>query len=72
MLPLGFRADPDLSESALRRLVGAGPDELVVLDAAGYERIPRAAFRPLGRAGIRLAMMGLASGRHRGGQGHRP
>ena len=68
MIPLGFRADPELSESALRRLVGAGPDDLVVLDAAGYERIPRAAFRPLSRAGIRLAMVGLASGRHREGR----
>ena len=55
MIPLGFRADPELSESALRRLVGAGPDDLVLLDATGYERIPRGAFRPLSRAGIRLA-----------------
>ncbi len=66
MIPLGFRADPELSEAALRRLVGAGPDDLVVLDANGYERIPRGSFRPLSRAGIRLASAGIASGRHAG------
>jgi hypothetical protein len=68
MIPLGFRADPELSESALRRLVGASPDDLVILDDAGYERIPRGAFRPLSRAGIRLARAGIISGRLRGGR----
>jgi hypothetical protein len=68
IIPLGFRADPELSEAALRRLVGAGPDDLVVLDTAGHERIPRGAFRPLSRAGIRLASASITSGRPRGGR----
>ena len=68
MIPMGFRTDPELSESALRRLVGAGPDDLVVLDAIGSERIPRAAFRPLSRAGIRLARAGIPSRRPNGGR----
>ncbi|MGP0063262.1 MAG: hypothetical protein ACLQGP_06610 [Isosphaeraceae bacterium] len=67
-IPIGFRADPDLSESALRRLVGAAPDDLVILDASGYERLPRDAFRPLSRAAIRMARAGLASGRPGGGR----
>ncbi len=68
MIPLGFRADPELSGSALRRLAGASPDDLVILEDAGYERIPRGAFRPLSRAGIRLARAGIVSGRLRGGR----
>ena len=40
MIPLGFRVDPELSESALRRLVGAGPDDLVLLDATGLSGSP--------------------------------
>jgi hypothetical protein len=68
LIPMGFRADPELSESALGHLVGAGPDDLVVLDANGYERIPRRAFQPLSRAGIRLASAGVTSGRTQGGR----
>jgi len=56
LVPLGFRADPELAEPAARAVVGAGPDELVVLNDEGHERISRSAFRPLGLAGIRLAM----------------
>jgi hypothetical protein len=56
MIPLGYRAEPDLADRALRQAVGAEPDDLVVLDDEGAELVPRQAFRPLSRAGIRLAV----------------
>ncbi len=55
LIPLGYRADPDLPNRALRQAIGAGPDDLVILDHEGSERIPRKAFRRLCRASIRLA-----------------
>jgi hypothetical protein len=55
LIPLGYRAEPPLAERALRAAVGAGPDDVVVMDGDGPELIPRRAFRPLRRAGIRLA-----------------
>lgn len=67
VIPLGFRPEPDLPEPALRRLVGAGPDDLVLLDFEGYERIPREVIRPLTRAGIRLARAASTAERSRGG-----
>lgn len=54
--PLGFRPEPDLPETALRRALGIAEGEIVVLEADGFERIPRAAFRRPTRAGIRLAI----------------
>jgi len=68
LIPLGWRADPELPEPALRGAVGAGPDDLVVLDVAGAELIARAAFQPLSRAGIRLADRGGPSDRPEGGR----
>jgi MoxR-vWA-beta-propeller ternary system domain bpX2 len=56
LIPLGCRAEPDLAPRALRAAVGAGPGDVVVLDDEGPELIPRQAFQPLSRAGIRLAM----------------
>lgn len=56
LIPLGYRAEPELDERALRDAVGAGDDEWVVFEEGGPERIPREAFRPLTRASIRLAM----------------
>lgn len=55
-VPVGFRPDPDLSPVALRAAVGATADELVFLDESGAELIPRAAFEPLSRAAVRLAL----------------
>ncbi len=60
LVPVGFRPDPDLPEGALRRVVGAGPGDLVVLDEDGFELIARDAFKPLSRAGIRLARGGCS------------
>ena len=55
LIPLGLRADPDLPETALAAALGAMAGDLVVLEEDGFERIARAAFKPLSRAGIRLA-----------------
>jgi MoxR-vWA-beta-propeller ternary system domain bpX2 len=55
LIPLGFRADPDLAEPALKSAVGAGPNDLVVLRPEGFDVIARAIFRPLCRAGVRIA-----------------
>jgi hypothetical protein len=55
LVPLGFRTDPDLAEPALKSVVGAGPHDLVVLRPDGFELIARAIFKPLCRAGVRLA-----------------
>jgi len=58
LIPLGFRADPDLSEPALHRALGAGAGDLAVLDHDGFELIARRIFKPISRAGIRLAWEG--------------
>ncbi len=58
LLPLGFRAEPDLPHSAIRRAAGATSDELAVLDDEGIEIIPRAIFKPLSRAAVRLMLLG--------------
>ena len=63
LIPIGYRAEPDLADRALRAAVGAGPDDLVVLDAEGPELVPRQAFRPMSRAGIRRALAGVPAGR---------
>ncbi len=68
LIPIGFRVDPELSESAIRRVVGARPDDLVLLDNQGPELIPREAFQPLSRAAIRLACAGITPGRAEGGR----
>jgi hypothetical protein len=67
LIPLGFRAEPQLAERALHAAVGAGPDDVVVLDGEGPELIPRKAFQPLRRAGIRLARKVEASAPSAGG-----
>ena len=68
LIPMGFRVDPELSEASLRRVVRAGPDDLIVLGVHGHERIPRETFRPLSRAAIRLACAGIKPGRLEGGR----
>jgi hypothetical protein len=55
LIPVGFRADPELPAAAIRGAVGAATDEIVVLEEDGTDIVPRAAFEPLTRAGIRLA-----------------
>ncbi|MBV8381464.1 MAG: hypothetical protein JOZ63_02585 [Planctomycetaceae bacterium] len=58
LVPLGFRADPDLPEPALRRSLRVAEDALLVLEADGVEVVPREAFRMVTRAGLRLALEG--------------
>jgi hypothetical protein len=55
-IPVGFRAEPDLPPAALRAVVGAAPGDVVLLAEDGVDLIPGAAFAPLTRAGVRLAL----------------
>jgi hypothetical protein len=66
LVPLGFRVDPELPAPAIRHIVGAGQDELVLMDENGHELIAREAFKPLTRTGIRLAREGARSGPEKG------
>ena len=54
LVPVGFRPEPHLPDDALRAAVGAATDELLLLDNTGAERVPRAAFESLTRAGVRM------------------
>ena len=54
LVPLGHRPEPDLAPETLRAAAGASAEELLVLDGGGAEVVPRAAFAPLTRAGVRL------------------
>ena len=54
LVPIGFRPEPNLPNAALREAVGVAAGELLMLDESGAEVIPRAAFEPLTRAGVRL------------------
>jgi hypothetical protein len=56
LTPLGFRPEPDLPESALLGALGVDEGDLLVIEADGCEVVPRDAFRPLSRAGYRLAL----------------
>jgi hypothetical protein len=56
LAPLGWRPEPALGEAALRDALGMRPDEIALLRQEGVEVVPRGAFRPLTRAGIRLAL----------------
>ncbi len=55
LLPLGWRCEPPLTEDALRSALGVDPSQLLLLESAGAETIPRSAFEPLSRSSIRLA-----------------
>jgi hypothetical protein len=58
LIPLGMRPEPELPEAALCAALGAGDDGLLLLKPDGAEVVPPGAFRPLTRAGIRLALEG--------------
>ncbi|WP_406696247.1 hypothetical protein V5E97_35195 [Singulisphaera sp. Ch08] len=59
LIPLGFRADPSLSEDALRRTLSVASTELLLLTPGGYEVISSHVFKPLTRSGIRLSERSL-------------
>jgi hypothetical protein len=58
LVPLGFRPEPDVPESALRIAANSSLGELLVLTADGAEAIPDSAFAPLTRAVLRKATNG--------------
>ena len=55
-VPLGFRPEPNLPESALREALELSADEIALLDADGVEVIERSSFAQLTRAAARLAL----------------
>jgi MoxR-vWA-beta-propeller ternary system domain bpX2 len=56
LLPVGFRTEPVLPPSIVRTAVGATADDLAQFDESGVDLVPRSAFEPLTRAGVRLAV----------------
>ena len=56
LTPLGCRPEPALSDRELGRALGLGNDDLALLSPEGAEVIDGGLFRPLTRAGLRLAM----------------
>jgi hypothetical protein len=56
LVPVGFRPEPELPPMVLRAACGIEPEELLLLDESGVEAIPRVAFEPLTRAGVRLGV----------------
>ncbi len=56
LIPLGYRPDPNLSETSLRLLSGTADSNLLVLHDAGCETIPQDHFTPLTHAALRLAL----------------
>ncbi len=59
-LPLGFRCEPSLPESALRDALDLSSDEMVLLREDGVEIVNRGVFRPASRAALRRAWAGVA------------
>jgi hypothetical protein len=55
LVPLGYRTEPELPESAVREALGVGEEEILLLSLERAEALPRAVFQPLTRAGIRRA-----------------
>jgi hypothetical protein len=58
LLPVGFRAEPDLPPAVLLSAVGAEPGETLILTEDGWELVPVDLAEPLTRAGMRLALSG--------------
>lgn len=69
LIPLGFRAEPDLPEEAIRVVAEAGEGDLAVLDDDGLELIAGELFTPLSRAAVRLGVRGLTGRGPEGGSG---
>jgi hypothetical protein len=54
-LPLGFRPEPNLPDSALRDALDLQADEIVFVREDRSEVVERSVFQPATRAGIRTA-----------------
>lgn len=55
LVPLGFRPEPALPESALAAAIGLEDNEMALVGEAQVEVLGLDLFRPLTRAGVRLA-----------------
>ena len=55
LVPLGFRVEPDLPETAIRAAAEVSLNEKLIITADGAEAVPEEAFAPLTRAGARTA-----------------
>lgn len=60
LVPLGFRPEPALPESALADVLRLGGEDVALLRGDGVDVVPARALRPLTRAGLRLAGGGRA------------
>jgi hypothetical protein len=59
-IPLGFRPEPNLPETALRAAAEVSLGEILVLTQQGAEAVPEDAFAPVMRAGLRLSRLRLS------------
>jgi hypothetical protein len=62
LAPLGYRVEPALPERVLLEALGLTGEEILVVSAAGADVLPRDVFRPLTRAGVRLALRDMGDG----------
>jgi hypothetical protein len=60
LVPLGYRPEPALPETAVTEALGMGPDEILLLDKEGPQVLSRTVLQPLTRAGVRLALREIA------------
>ena len=60
LVPLGFRPEPALPESALAGVLHLEGEDIALLRGDGVDVVPAQALRPLTRAGVRLASRGRA------------
>jgi hypothetical protein len=56
LIPLGYRVEPALPESALCEALGVDGDGMVLFRGTGVEVVATGAMQPLSRAGVRLAV----------------
>jgi hypothetical protein len=56
LVPLGYRVEPRLPDSALAEALPLKSDELLLLRREQREVLPRSVFQPLTRASVRLAL----------------
>jgi hypothetical protein len=61
LVPLGFRVEPDLPETAIRAAAAVSPNEVLILTPDGAETVPEQAFAPLTRARARMIKPPLAA-----------
>ncbi len=61
LAPLGMRCDPALSEADLRAAFAVSDNELLILQAEGWEAIPEEAFSSIRLAGLRHVLREAAT-----------